>query len=1319
MNDSNEWELSKENVQPLRRGRKVSSLTSALQHTPADLQHIKEEKDMFEKQLRLYDGDDPLEVWDEYIKWTEQNYPRGGKDGNLTELLQRCLTHFKDLDVYKNDPRFVQIWIKFANFIDDPLEIYSYMFDQSIGCGLASLYEEWAGFLERTGNTKKADTIYMEGIFQGGSAVGCPEAAAQPREEEEPMDEEQRMILGRLKADKKNRVGTTRTGTVKLEVLVGDHQWVSDVENVAEASVDEGLQLVGACLGGPARGFAVAQAAPQQLAQPTFQVFQDENAPITSGPQQTGEWKTVPKREQTNRENEQAPGVWTKARVSQRKGASASGSGGLPQPTFHIHEDENVNQPHHVPVVDKNVLSARKAERPGHMLDTIKNQQATSSERPMYCKDKVYCGTEEFSFEEIRALKYTEKRRRRQMEEEQLKLAQQIEEMRLLKEQMQMEFEQMKAQRQMLAYQAHPGAPPQMRLSMSSRESTGVQPSPQDFSGANLSQQTPSQSAPFQQGPPSSSSSSFTGMGRSHPPNRMPMAAGPHNINLNNSQQTPVFHTSSHSMGLSSSGSSSAHQPGHQVRSAGPTLDSSMTSQRTPVFNSSSSACVGSASSQYQLQQSRSAGPTPESNTSKHSLTGASPTINMKEALQMVQGMYNATLDCDRMQAWAPEDTEMTGAVDGLAPAPANSAPFAVFDESKQKPAQPAIAIFCDENVDQENRPPKPAGQQGRVAVGRGLSAAKMVLQEKPISGPAPTGHASQPRQMVPAAAEEEPMHEGTEFYPHYDVTLAAVGSQESFAAAAHAASTPFGLAGSDGRRLPSFPLSSIKPNKVVVHQQHSDEEMDGSGDHVQPGQSRSQLQQQQQYQTFNTTGVTPNKNDLSPIIEGSTEGSSEESKSQAASTLGASHSHSHVSTSGLSVRTPATGSKTRSSKQNTDMLPLPEDPTDQHVIDTSAYVPPEPDEKTEALLSMSVCIDPHNPFDAATISNFLKRVQPPVSRRPGYVACSQQVPDFSNCQFINLGDDTYQLMGLIGEGGYAKVYRASKFDTDFDDSMDDMAVDGSSSCVIKVQKPAAPWEFYICSEVQERLRRLAGPFDVRPAMNEISKGYFYHDGSCLVSEFCPLGSLLTLANQIKGQRDLMANLEPLAVYLTVQLLHMVEALHRCRIIHGDIKPDNILLTGFPEVRVSSDVDKVFGHWSQCLRLVDFGQAIDMSLYPSGTTFMAQVGTSGFQCIEMMTDRPWTYQTDLFGLVGSIHVLVFGQYMKVYCSQGQWHMTSSFQRKWKVDLWKKLFHQLLNIEDCDHQPDLAALRREFEQHFISNLIHGFQPVLARIRAIAS
>ena len=50
--------------------------------------------------------------------------------------------------------------------------------------------------------------------------------------------------------------------------------------------------------------------------------------------------------------------------------------------------------------------------------------------------------------------------------------------------------------------------------------------------------------------------------------------------------------------------------------------------------------------------------------------------------------------------------------------------------------------------------------------------------------------------------------------------------------------------------------------------------------------------------------------------------------------------------------------------------------------------------------------------------------------------------------------------------------------------------------------------------------------------------------------------------NQIKSQRELVASLEPLAAFLAVHLLRIVETLHRCHIIHGDIKPDNILITG-------------------------------------------------------------------------------------------------------------------------------------------------------------
>lgn len=67
-------------------------------------------------------------------------------------------------------------------------------------------------------------------------------------------------------------------------------------------------------------------------------------------------------------------------------------------------------------VVDSTVLSARKADKPGHVLDPIRKTDTTGQERLCYCKDKVYCGIQEFSFEEIRALRVMEKRKKVQLE---------------------------------------------------------------------------------------------------------------------------------------------------------------------------------------------------------------------------------------------------------------------------------------------------------------------------------------------------------------------------------------------------------------------------------------------------------------------------------------------------------------------------------------------------------------------------------------------------------------------------------------------------------------------------------------------------------------------------------------------------------------------------------------------------------------------------------------------------------------------------------------------------------------------------------------
>ena len=60
--------------------------------------------------------------------------------------------------------------------------------------------------------------------------------------------------------------------------------------------------------------------------------------------------------------------------------------------------------------------------------------------------------------------------------------------------------------------------------------------------------------------------------------------------------------------------------------------------------------------------------------------------------------------------------------------------------------------------------------------------------------------------------------------------------------------------------------------------------------------------------------------------------------------------------------------------------------------------------------------------------------------------------------------------MKLLGEGAYAHVYKAFPIDKDQEDFDDDIDTD---NVVIKVQKPACPWEFYISTELRKRLEQL------------------------------------------------------------------------------------------------------------------------------------------------------------------------------------------------------------------------------------------------------
>ncbi|KAJ8359145.1 hypothetical protein SKAU_G00156700 [Synaphobranchus kaupii] len=167
-----QWEC-KETNQPMKR----AWVTSTFHRTLNQLQGsctttIQEQREAFESELQIYCGDDPLDVWDRYVRWTLRTFPRGGKESNLSVILERAVMHFADENKFYDDARYVNLWIKLAENSTEPLDVYGHMHAQRIGVLQAAFYVAWSEEQEKCGNYKKAGAIYQAAIKCGAEPFG-------------------------------------------------------------------------------------------------------------------------------------------------------------------------------------------------------------------------------------------------------------------------------------------------------------------------------------------------------------------------------------------------------------------------------------------------------------------------------------------------------------------------------------------------------------------------------------------------------------------------------------------------------------------------------------------------------------------------------------------------------------------------------------------------------------------------------------------------------------------------------------------------------------------------------------------------------------------------------------------------------------------------------------------------------------------------------------------------------------------------------------------------------------------------------------------
>ncbi|KAI5965988.1 BUB1 [Candida theae] len=164
-------EDEKENIVPLQGGRSVSKLAKTLAGSRSQsIDHLKlklqQERDQHEKQLKDSDElHDPLQVYLNYINWTHHNFPQGANaSSGLFNLLERCASNFRDIPLYKNDPRYLKVWLEYIEHHDTPRDAFIYLATKKIGVGLALFYEEFARHLESKGKVADAFGVYEIGI---------------------------------------------------------------------------------------------------------------------------------------------------------------------------------------------------------------------------------------------------------------------------------------------------------------------------------------------------------------------------------------------------------------------------------------------------------------------------------------------------------------------------------------------------------------------------------------------------------------------------------------------------------------------------------------------------------------------------------------------------------------------------------------------------------------------------------------------------------------------------------------------------------------------------------------------------------------------------------------------------------------------------------------------------------------------------------------------------------------------------------------------------------------------------------------------------
>eukprot|EP00462_Mataza_sp_D1_P019470 CAMPEP_0175131278 /NCGR_PEP_ID=MMETSP0087-20121206/6455_1 /TAXON_ID=136419 /ORGANISM="Unknown Unknown, Strain D1" /LENGTH=822 /DNA_ID=CAMNT_0016413553 /DNA_START=85 /DNA_END=2553 /DNA_ORIENTATION=- len=292
----------------------------------------------------------------------------------------------------------------------------------------------------------------------------------------------------------------------------------------------------------------------------------------------------------------------------------------------------------------------------------------------------------------------------------------------------------------------------------------------------------------------------------------------------------------------------------------------------------------------------------------------------------------------------------------------------------------------------------------------------------------------------------------------------------------------------------------------------------------------------------------------------------------------------------------------------------------------------------------------------------------------------------------LELGEHLFHVEAIKLVTAGAEHVQLSVQDLDGDDSDANVSLKVFTGLEDEAKSVATPfWDFFISQKLRERV-----PAKDRSLFQISSQIHIFADLICLQAQRTDQGTLEDVLEAYWKAGETLS--EVVVAFYAIEMIRVLETLQQARVIHGDIRPANLIIRNEQcDDWGEWSPDRAAGWAGKGVGLRSWSSAIDCYDVPTSSRFLSSDYPGGEKstqkALTALTSKGWSYQLDKWQVAATLHLMMHGPSVSFGVSSSR-QTTTAPPSGWDTSLWTSIMGTLLSNDNG--VTALKAVRLEVE-----------------------